>query len=381
MENNERGKPEILKNVNIFVFGTRGFPNIQGGVEKHCEELYSAMPENFHITLFRRKSFLNRDASTQHKQIRFIDLFSTKIKGFETFFHSFVAAFYCIFHRPDIIHVHNIGPGIFIPLLKLFCHKIVLTYHSPNYEHEKWNWFAKLILKMGEKFALNGADAIIFVNKEQLKKFSKKIQEKSFYIPNGVKFQERSEQTDYLEKYGLVPQKYILAVGRITLEKGFDYLIDTFLSLQDTTYKLVIAGGIDHKTSYSKLICEKVRNRDNIVMTGFARESELRQLYSHAKLFVLSSYNEGFPLVLLEAMNYKLNVLVSNISATRGVQLPADSYFQVGDREDLLQKLHQQLAEPDSLVDYDLSAYQWKNIAAQTADIYQRLVNNNHLSQ
>ena len=367
--------------MTVFVFGTRGIPNIQGGVEKHCEELYSAMPENFFITLFRRKSFLHADVPNRYKQIRFIDLVSTKIKGFESFFHSFSAALYCIFHRSDIVHVHNIGPGIFIPLLKLFRRKVVLTYHSPNYEHEKWNRFAKLILKTGEKFALSGADVVIFVNKDHLKKFNEKVQKKSYYIPNGVRSMERSEQTDYLKKYDLVPGKYILTVGRITLEKGFDYLIDTFLSLPDKTYKLVIAGGIDHQTSYSKMIGEKARKHDRIVMTGFVKGEELRQLYSHAKIFVLPSYNEGFSLVLLEAMNYKLNVLVSDISATKEVKLSEDSYFQAGNKEMFLQKLHQKLAEPDSLVDYDLSTYQWENIITQTADIYQRLVHTNHLPQ
>lgn len=368
--------------MNIFVFGTRGIPNIQGGVEKHCEELYSAMPENIFFTLFRRKPFLNNDVlNRQYKQIRFIDLPSTKIQGFESFFHSFLAALYCIFHQSDIVHVHNIGPGIFIPLLKLFRQKVVLTYHSANYEHKKWNRFARIILKAGEKFALTGANAVIFVNKEQLKKSNKEIQKKSYYIPNGVKFTERSEQTDYLKKCGLTPQKYILAVGRITPEKGFDYLIDAFLSLQDKNYKLVIAGGVDHKTSYSKKIYENTQEQDRVVMTGFVSGEELRQLYSYSKLFVLPSYNEGFPLVLLEAMNYKLNVLASDISAAKAMKLPMNSYFKAGDKENLSQKLRQQLAEPYSLIDYNLSEYKWENIAIQTTEIYQQVVNNSHQTQ
>jgi glycosyltransferase involved in cell wall biosynthesis len=367
--------------VKIFVFGTRGIPDIQGGVEKHCEELYSAMPEDFFITLFRRKPFLNRTISNQYRQLRFIDLPSTRINGFESFFHSFLAALYCIFHRPDITHVHNIGPGIFIPLLKLFRLKVVLTYHSPNYEHDKWSWFVKLVLRTGEKFALDGADAIIFVNNDQLKKFSEKIQKKSYYIPNGVRSTERSEHADCLKKHGLIPRQYILAVGRIALEKGFDYLIDTFLAMPDNPYRLVIAGGIDHKTSYSQSICEKAKKHDNIILTGFVKGEELRQLYSHAKLFVLPSYNEGFSLALLEAMNYKLPVLVSDISAMKAAKLPADSYFQAGNRDDLLQKLQQKLAAPDSLADYDLFAYNWEKIAVQTTGIYRQLVYNNHLPQ
>ena len=364
--------------MNIFVFGTRGIPDIQGGVEKHCEELYSAMPDNFFVTLFRRKPFLNKDTSKHYNKIQFIDLSSTKIKGFESFYHSFLSALYCIFHRQDIVHVHNIGPGIFIPLLKLFRRKVVLTYHSANYEHEKWNWFARLILKAGEKFAISCADAVIFVNKEIFNNIGSKIREKSFYIPNGVKYIERSEQSDFLNKYNLVSQKYILAVGRITPEKGFDYLIDAFLSFPDKTYKLVIAGDVDHITSYSKMLYDKVQNQDSVVMTGFVKGEELRQLYSHARLFVLSSYNEGFSLVLLEAMNYKLNVLVSDISATRALILPDDSYFKAGDKENLLQKLSQQLSAPYSSVNYNLSEYQWENIAAKTAGIYQQFVQVSH---
>jgi len=360
--------------VNIFVFGTRGIPDIQGGVEKHCEELYSAMPENFNITIFRRKSFLNGNLSDQYRQIHFIDLISTRIKGFESFFHSFLSALYCIFHKPDIVHIHNIGPGIFTPLLKLFRKKVVLTYHSPNYEHQKWSWFGRFILKIGEKCAINGADAIIFINKEQLRKFNGKIRQKSFYIPNGVRFTERAEKTNFLTKHSLTPQKYILAVGRITLEKGFNYLIDAFLSLNDETCKLVIAGGIDHVTSYSKMIFEKTQKHDNIIMTGYVKGEELRQLYSHAKLFVLPSYNEGFSLVLLEAMNYKLNVLVSDITATREMKLPPDSYFPAGNEDILSQKLHFKLSEPYSSVDYDLSTFQWESITAQTAEIYRRLI-------
>ena len=42
----------------LYVFGTRGFPNVQGGVEKHCEQLYPELSDKYHITIFRRKAFL-----------------------------------------------------------------------------------------------------------------------------------------------------------------------------------------------------------------------------------------------------------------------------------------------------------------------------------
>ena len=171
---------------NVYVFGTRGFPNVQGGVEKHCEQLYPELTSKYNISIFRRIPFLKKNAEKVYKGIRFIDLPSTRIKGFEPFFHSFLCTIYCIIKRPDIVHIHNIGPGMFIPLLKLAGLKVVLTYHSANYEHKKWNYISRKILKFSEWIAVNGSTAVIFVNKKQMCLFNDKIQRKSTYIPNGV---------------------------------------------------------------------------------------------------------------------------------------------------------------------------------------------------
>ena len=124
--------------MKIFVLGTRGFPNIQGGAEKHCEQLYPFMSKEVEVTTFRRKPYVEKNAPQKWENISFVDLPSTKIKGLEALFHSFLSAIYSIFKRPDIVHIHNIGPGLVTPLLRLFGIKVVVTYHSPNYEHKKW---------------------------------------------------------------------------------------------------------------------------------------------------------------------------------------------------------------------------------------------------
>ena len=46
--------------MKIVVTGTRGIPNVIGGVETHCEELFpriAAMGED--VTVIRRKSYVN----------------------------------------------------------------------------------------------------------------------------------------------------------------------------------------------------------------------------------------------------------------------------------------------------------------------------------
>lgn len=358
--------------MKICVFGTRGFPGIQGGVERHCEELYHAMPSSCLIIVYRRKPYVtSKQQYVINSNIRFVDIVSTRIKGFETFFHSLLSAFCCIFERPDIVHVHNIGPGLFIPLLKLFRLKVVLTYHSPNYEHDKWGLLTKKILKLGEFLSLKFADRIIFVNQYQLMKFGITIINKSVYLPNGVNLPNKSKRIDYLLSLSLEPNMYILSVGRITQEKGFDYLIDAFRSLNLSDYKLVIAGNMDHQHAYVKKLYEKGAGND-VVFTGFVEGEKLSQLYSCAALFVLPSYNEGFPLVLLEAMSYGLPILLSDIQANQQVKLQNVNYFKVGNVPDLAEHITLFLKEK-ARTSYDLSMYNWDSIAKQVFVLYQQI--------
>lgn len=362
--------------MNISIFGTRGFPEIQGGVEKHCENLYPLISDKLTFTIFRRKSFVKvRDENKSlYNNIRFIDLPSTQIKGIEALFHSFLCSIYCLFQRPDIVHIHNIGPGLFIPILKIFGLKVILTYHSPNYEHKKWGMLARTILRLGEYLSLNYADKVIFVNKIQMKKFSKDIQAKSIFVPNGIKIAYPSKESDYIESLGLSSHQYILAVGRITQEKGFDYLIDAYLSSTvKSDYKLVIAGGSDHKSVYSENLVKAVADNP-IILTGHIDGEPLRQLYTYARLFVLPSYNEGFPLVLLEAMSYKLPILASDISGNRQIGLSEEYYFKVGDKTMLANKIEEELRRGTIPRTYPQKIYTWDEVGKQVYDIYKTVL-------
>ena len=114
--------------INIFVFGLRSIPNVLGGVETHANELYKRIcqDETVKLSVFRRKPYILSSKSKSLEKVKFIDLPSSKIKGFEALFHSFLCSIISIIKRPDIVHIHNIGPGIFIPLIKFFGIKVIV---------------------------------------------------------------------------------------------------------------------------------------------------------------------------------------------------------------------------------------------------------------
>lgn len=356
--------------MRVFVFGTRGFPDIQGGVEQHCESLYPLLAsDDCQVTVFRRSPYvLNR--IKKFDNIIFRDLPSTKIPGFEALYHSFLASVICVFKRPDIVHVHNIGPGFFIPFLKMAGLKVVLTYHSPNYEHTKWSAFSRLLLRFSEFMSVRFSDRVIFVSLYQKKKLGDKAN--YVHINNGVRLIPQVKNDEYIKELQLQKKKYILAVGRFVEEKGFDLLISAYSNLKNKEYHLVIAGDSDHETAYSARL-KKMAKIHNVILPGFVRGEKLQQLYSHCGLFVLSSYNEGQPLSLLEAMSCNLPVLASNIPATLQVSLPADSYFTSGDADSLTERLEQKLQSDLTSISYDMTQYNWNHIAVQTKEVYEQL--------
>lgn len=360
--------------MKISVIGLRGFPMIEGGVEKHCESLYPKINKDIDVTVYRRKPYVKSNGDYEH--ISFIDLPSTRIKGFESFFHSFIASLDSLIRKPDVVHYHNIGPALFSPIVKIRKIPVVLTYHSPNYEHDKWNGFAKKLLLLSEKVALNTADKIVFVNKFQMEKYGDKIKEKSVYIPNGINDLPISPNTNYLDEIGVKAGKYILSVGRITYEKGFDILIKAFRLAHNNGFKLVIAGGVEFENKYMKEL-QALSSEENIIFTGYTYGDNLHQLYTYAALYVLASRNEGFPLALLESMKYGLDVLVSDISATHLVDLDADDYFECGNEKILSEKISERLKVTRKR-EYDLTKYDWNQVAGEMSYIFQQLIGERH---
>lgn len=93
---------------------------------------------------------------------------------------------------------------------------------------------------------------------------------------------------------------FILAVGRLTSQKGFDLLIDSFSKLADIDVDLLIIGqGIEEQHLRSQI--DKLGLSSRIFLLGI--RNDLAHYYKQAEVFVLSSRNEGYPNALIEAMS------------------------------------------------------------------------------
>lgn len=256
------------KFMKVFVTGTRGIPDIPGGVEKHCQELFPRIAARGHeVLLCTRDSYITKKTD-KWRGVKLINCFAPRKKSFEAIVHTFIALFTARRYSPDVIHIHAIGPSLLTPIARLMGLKVVVTNHGPDYDRQKWGKVAKSVLRLGEKMGGLFANEVIVISTVIANIIQERCHRESNLIYNGVNLPEQSENVDFLTEIGIEPNKYVLAVARFVPEKGLHDLINAFRAI-DCDYKLVIAGDADHETEYSRNLRQMASEDDRIILTGY----------------------------------------------------------------------------------------------------------------
>ncbi|MBN1806079.1 MAG: glycosyltransferase family 4 protein [Sedimentisphaerales bacterium] len=363
--------------MRIIALGFRGFPQVQGGIERHCERLYPRLV-NFgcEITVLSRTPYTGRKPFN-YKGVRIFPVWSPKHKFLETLLHTGIASLFAILRKPDLIHIHAVGPSLFIPFIKSQGARVIATHHGFDYARAKWGNFAKRFLRLGEK-QICKADKIIAVSEHIGAFLQDKYNCSVSFIPNGVDLPEIIPPDTFCKKWNIKSGKYFLFVGRLVPEKCVHDLFDAFSRIK-TSWKLIIAGDADHTDIYSRNLRLKASKLDNIIMTGFITGKELQELFSNAGGFILPSSHEGLPIALLEALSFGLPCIASDIAPNRAISHPTVEYFPVHDVTALAKCLIN-LTETQSPFDrsagraYVATNFNWDIIAGQTYELFKQIV-------
>jgi GalNAc-alpha-(1->4)-GalNAc-alpha-(1->3)-diNAcBac-PP-undecaprenol alpha-1,4-N-acetyl-D-galactosaminyltransferase len=160
---------------------------------------------------------------------------------------------------------------------------------------------------------------------QKLVSVSQDVDDEFNWLPNGKRaviynpflpIKQTQVQSDRLNNVD-PNKKWIVAMGRLIHAKGFDLLLAAFQKIADRypDWQLLILG-----EGELKLELENLRDRlhlsDRVVFTGAI--SNPFPLLQCAKLFVLPSRTEGFPMALGEALACGLPVISTNCSS--GIQ-------------------------------------------------------------
>ncbi|MDO4165396.1 MAG: glycosyltransferase family 4 protein [Bacteroides sp.] len=360
--------------MKIVVTGTRGIPNVMGGVETHCEELFPRIAQKgFDVTVIRRKNYVS-DGLTEWNGVKLLDVETPKKKSFEAIIHTFRAIRKAKKLRAEVLHIHAIGPALLVPYAKMMGMKVVFTHHGPDYDRDKWGFMAKTILKLGERMGCLFADDVIVISNVIKDLIARKYNrtQRVHLIYNGVPNPDVCDYPEYFAELGIEEGKYVLGMCRFVPEKNLHHLVEAFGKIKPNGCKLVLAGDTDFEDEYS-LKLKRMAKEAGVVLTGFVKGKKLHSLLTHARCYVLPSSHEGLPIALLEAMSYRLPVIVSDIPANLEVGLDKECYFETGNIGQLADKLQKVVNEDCQRITYPMEEYDWDRIAKQVMEVYDGL--------
>ncbi len=223
----------------------------------------------------------------------------------------------------NVIHAHDwlsYPAGI---KAKKVSHKPLITHvHALEYDRSHEAGVNQQICAI-EKAGLEAADKIIAVSaytKQRIMQFYHIPEDKIEVVHNGINVSKYSNKRLTLQSIKHGGKKMVLFVGRITYQKGVDYLIEAAykaLKYYPKAIFMIVGSGdmtyqIIEQAAYFGI-------SDKVFFPGFLRGEELEKIYQSADLYVMPSVSEPFGLVALEALSNKVPVIVSKQSGAAEV--------------------------------------------------------------
>lgn len=377
--------------MKIAFIGQKGIPAVSGGVEKHVEKLATRLAARGHEVFVYVRSHYTDPNLTEYEGVKLVHIPCIRTKHLEAITHTFFATLHLLFQNYDVVNYQSIGPSVLAVLPRILRPdmRVVATFYSRDYLHQKWNAFARLCLRFAEKLTCAVPEKTI-VTSETLRKYvEQKYRTKPIFIPSGAEVAFESD-ADLLNQWGLRPKRYILSVSRLVAHKGIHYLIKAFNELEDTNkipnnFKLAIVGTPAYTEEYAQYLKVLTHGRGNILFLGEQTGKALEELFSHAYLFVQPSEEEGLSLALLEAMGHGLMPIVSDIEANREAIANTGVFFPNKDVDSLKKELAYFISRSNEVEALGQMAaervrmqYSWDAITRRTLEVYEDVLRQCH---
>ena len=207
--------------------------------------------------------------------------------------------------EPDIVHVQCVGPNGFYALWAAQDARLplVVTTQGERTMDAGQLYQKSLAANWTLKRLLRRADYVTACSQQTLddaKAFAGPKVAASRAVYNGIDLSEfDADTTPYVH-----PRPYILGIGRVVPQKGFDLLIDAYARL---TYRLpdapdLVIAGDGPERERLKMQAEALGLSERVHLIGRADRPQAVSLFHGCEFFVLPSRQEPQGIVSLEAM-------------------------------------------------------------------------------
>ena len=246
---------------------------------------------------------------------------------------------------------------------------VVFSFHLPfeipigksSFNERYWKYWTKKLLSGKKVFCVSNfilKDLMVSLKKKEVDLHSSEV------IHNPIDLQ----RLQLLSKKGSpVEGDYIISVGRLTKQKRFDVLIESY-AMSKLPCKLVILGEGNQRDNIESLI-NKYNLHGKVLLPGF--DGNPYRWLDKAKFFVLSSDVEGFGNVVLEALACGLPVVSTNNGPVGEILKGplANGIVPCGDVEALSTKMQEYWDSPVYPDEDDISTFTLPYITSQQMEL------------
>jgi len=355
-------------NITFISTGSRidYFPPVQGGIEILEYDLIKELKKRGNkIQLFCSKSSVENSVEIGSPKISFDKI------------HNFLSMYNCYSKKKlvqgEILHCHY--PLTAFPFLD----SKPLVYSEHNWYNLPEAKYHKTIFTPMFDFFQNKvyekADRIIALSSEIQKIIQEKIpkqKDKVVFIPN------------FTDSAVFIPEKKqsnkIIFAGRLDKEKGLNLLIEVLGELKNNfDFELIILGNGPLK---NELELQAKKTGIKFEFLGFVHHNKLHDYFSSSSIFVLPSYFEVMPVVVLEAMSSGCAVIASDAFGINDqIGSGEGLIFRKGNKKELREKLIQLLSSSSLTASLGkkarqkvLNEFDVKVIAEKTEKLYKKVL-------
>jgi glycosyltransferase involved in cell wall biosynthesis len=288
--------------------------------------------------------------------------------------------------NPEIIHVFHTAflPGIARVIKILFGIKFIITTHGSDLSYlVKDRRFIGLINDANRVARFITANSE-FTRKWYFNMFGEHLRHKSTVIMGGVNLEDYKKDQAEIElinkTYGLKDKKIVLFTGRLTINKGVNYLIKAAPNIKGTI--VIVGDGPERKNLEAEIKKNKIKN---VIMIGYINTGDKRlfhAFYERADVFVSPSvWDEPLGLTMLESMAAGTPVVATRRGGVLSLIQDKTNGFLIGPRnsKEIVQTVNM-LLENDKLRKKISNAahktiverFTWDKIASQFEGIYRQ---------
>lgn len=276
--------------------------------------------------------------------------------------------------KADINHFHTVNPNYYIKMKAskainvAYCHFLPDTLDgSIKIPKAFFGIFKRYVTSF-----YRSADYLIVVNPIFMKELERyHIQkERMVYIPNFVsreQFYEKSapEVRALRKKYGLREDTFVvLGVGQVQTRKGVLDFVEVAKQLPDITF--VWAGGFSFgkiTDGYHELAAVMEHPPANVKFLGIVPRSEMNDIFNAADVLFMPSYNELFPMSILEAVNVRRPLVLRSLELYEDILF--HNYMEGENNAQFVRALRTLKEDPQEY-------RRWQDAAQKISDFYSK---------